>query len=410
MITFEGIIPAEGGVCAAKGFTAGGIHAGIKKNPDKKDLAIIHCAKKCNAAAMFTTNKVKAAPILVSAEHVANGTAQTVVVNSGNANACTQNGLQIARRMCELTAEALHISAQEVLVASTGVIGQPLDISPLETGIEILAAEICQVGSDDAVAAIMTTDTFPKQYAVSFKLGEATCHIGGIAKGSGMINPNMATMLAFITTDAAISSQMLEQALREVNEVTFNRVSVDGDTSTNDMVCVLASGLAENHEIIKDGEDCEKFVAALYSIMANLARDMARDGEGATKLVECMVTGAPEEAVAKAVAKSVISSSLVKAALGAADANWGRILCAIGYADGEFDVGKVDVSIESSKGEVVVCKNGSHAEFSEVKAFEILSEDTIQININLNCGEFEAVAWGCDLTEEYVRINADYRS
>jgi len=400
----------DSGVCAAKGFTAGGIYAGIKKNPDKKDLAIIHCVKKCNAAALFTTNKVKAAPVLLSMQNIKDGMAQAVVVNSGNANACNSNGMQVASRMAELTAQSLGIDKNDVIVSSTGVIGQPMPLEPLETGIPMLAAEIHQLGSDSAVAAIMTTDTFPKSFAVEFELGGLTCHVGGIAKGSGMINPNMATMLSFITTDVKISSFMLEQALREVNEATFNRVSVDGDTSTNDMVCILASGLAGNSEITEDSADCKAFVEALYSVMVNLAREVARDGEGATKLVECVVKGAHDEEVAKSVAKSVISSSLVKSALGAADANWGRILCAIGYADGQFAIDKVQVTIASSKGEIIVCKDGSSILFSEERAFEILSEDEIRLIVDLHSGECESVAWGCDLTEEYVRINADYRS
>jgi glutamate N-acetyltransferase/amino-acid N-acetyltransferase len=403
----------DGGVCAAKGFSAGGIHAGIKADPDKKDLAIICCEKKCSAAALFTTNKIKAAPILLSKKHLIYNEAQAIVVNSGNANACTANGIQIADKMCELTANALGIDKQDVIVASTGVIGQVLKTTPFESGIPELADDLSgsERGSAEAAQAIMTTDTFPKQHAVEFELDGVKCRIGGIAKGSGMINPNMATMLVFITTDVSISYELLEKALRGINSKTFNMVSVDGDTSTNDMVSIMASGLSGNQEIIYDNDVCYlKFREALDNVMRTLAQYIARDGEGATKLIECKVKGAPDKQIAGAVAKSVISSSLVKAALGAADANWGRILCAIGYVGFDFDISKVKIEIASSRGRLMVCKSSTGVSFSEKKATDILSEEEIGIYINLYLGNTSATAWGCDLTQEYVKINADYRS
>ncbi|MCL2634356.1 MAG: bifunctional glutamate N-acetyltransferase/amino-acid acetyltransferase ArgJ [Oscillospiraceae bacterium] len=416
MITFDGFVPVQGGVCAAKGFTAGGICIGVKASNlenDKKDLAMIYCVRKCNTASVYTVNKVAGAPIAVTKKHLAltSGKAQAVIANSGNANTCNPDGIDIAEKMCKLTAEALHLSEEDIIIASTGVIGQKLSIEPFETGIPILAAELSELGSDAACEAIMTTDTFKKQFAVEFELsGGVKCSLGGISKGSGMINPNMATLLAFITTDVYISVPMLEQALKFVNGVTYNMVSVDGDTSTNDMVSVMASGLAGNNRITEENEDYETFVEALYAVMVNLARETARDGEGATKLLECIVRGAPDEDIAKAVAKSVISSSLFKAAMSAGDANWGRIMCAIGYTDCEFDISKISIELASSQGRIIVCKNGSGVPFSEEEAYTLLSEDEVRIYINLNSGEGEAVAWGCDLTKEYVDINADYRS
>ena len=405
----------EGGVCAAEGFSAGGLHVGIKAGSNKKDLAVIYCENKCNAAALFTQNKVKAAPIKVSKAHLADGKAQAIIVNSGNANACTANGIEIAEKMCELSAKSLGISCEDVIVASTGVIGQELAIAPFEKGIPALVANLNKAGNDDAAQAIMTTDTFPKQVAIEFELSDGTkCKIGGIAKGSGMINPNMATMLAFITTDIDISAELLEWILPPLNSHTFNAVSVDGDTSTNDMLCIMASGLAGNKKIVVRNEDYGQFAGALNVVMTDLARKMARDGEGATKLIECYVENAPDDKTANSIAKSVVSSSLVKAAIGAADANWGRILCAMGYAADiadDFDVSKADVKLGSAKGEVIVCRNGMGVPFSEKEATAILSEEEVQIYIDLHhpanvCGR----AFGCDLTEEYVRINADYRS
>ncbi|MCH5195195.1 MAG: bifunctional glutamate N-acetyltransferase/amino-acid acetyltransferase ArgJ [Oscillospiraceae bacterium] len=411
MIKINGFDFIDGGVCAAKGFTASGVIAGIKAgNTTKRDLALIKSSVRCKTAALFTRNKVKGAPILVCKEHLNDGYAQAVIVNSGNANTCNSNGIEIAEQMCSLAAEALGLDKDDILVGSTGVIGQKLSIEPIKAVIPELAASLSENGSPLACEAIMTTDTRKKEFAVEFELDGKKCRVGGISKGSGMINPNMATMLAFITTDVAINGELLEMALRKVCGVTYNMVSVDGDTSTNDTLILMSSGLAENKEIICEDESYEIFVNALYAVMMNLARETARDGEGATKLIECVVSGAPDENTAKTVAKSVISSSLVKAALFAADANWGRILCAIGYADAEFDISKTAVDLASEKGEIAVCENGAGVDFSEDKAKEILSEEEIKILVNLNSGDSSAIAWGCDLTFDYVKINAEYRT
>lgn len=411
MVNFEGYEFVDGGVCAAAGFTAGGVIAGIKAgNTTKRDLAMIYCAERCKTAALYTTNKVKGAPILVTQKHLEDGYAQAVIVNSGNANTCNANGIEIAEEMCRLAAEALDIDENDVIVGSTGVIGQPLSIKPIKTVIPTLAKELSAKKSSDAVEAIMTTDTRKKEIAVEFEIEGRKCHVGGISKGSGMIAPNMATMLAFITTDVAINRELLEKALRKVNSITYNMVSVDGDTSTNDTLVLMSSGLAKNTEIICEDKNYEIFENALYMVMMNLARETARDGEGATKLLECIVQHAPTEKTAKIVAKSVISSSLVKAAMFAADANWGRILCAIGYAEADFDIGKVSVELASSKGKITVCIDGAGITFSEDAAKEILSEDEIKILIDLHSGEGSAIAWGCDLTFEYVKINAEYRT
>ena len=411
MVNFEGYEFVDGGVCAAAGFTAGGVIAGIKAgNTTKRDLAMICCAERCKTAALYTTNKVKGAPIIVTQKHLEDGYAQAVIVNSGNANTCNANGIEIAEEMCRLAAEALDIDENDVIVGSTGVIGQPLLIKPIKTVIPTLAKELSAKKSSDAVEAIMTTDTRKKEIAVEFEIEGRKCHVGGISKGSGMIAPNMATMLAFITTDVAINRELLEKALRKVNSITYNMVSVDGDTSTNDTLVLMSSGLAKNTEIICEDKNYEIFENALYMVMMNLARETARDGEGATKLLECIVQHAPTEKTAKIVAKSVISSSLVKAAMFAADANWGRILCAIGYAEADFDIGKVSVELASSKGKITVCIDGAGITFSEDAAKEILSEDEIKILIDLHSGEGSAIAWGCDLTFEYVKINAEYRT
>lgn len=411
MVKFEGFNFIDGGVCAAKGFTASGVIAGIKAgNTTKRDLALIKCSVRCRTAAMFTKNKVKGAPILVCKEHLKDGYAQAVIVNSGNANTCNDNGIEIAEEMCSLAAEALELKKEDILVGSTGVIGQKLSIDPIRNVIAELTGSLSEKGSSLACEAIMTTDTRKKEFAVEFELDGKKCHVGGISKGSGMINPNMATMLAFITTDVKINGELLEKALRKVCALTYNMVSVDGDTSTNDSLILMSSGLAANSEIICEDENYEKFVNALYAVMMNLARETARDGEGATKLIECIVSGAPNEETAKIVAKSVISSSLVKAALFAADANWGRILCAIGYADAEFDINKTDVELASEKGKIPVCKNGAGVDFSEDIAKEILSEEEIKIIVSLNSGDGNAIAWGCDLTFDYVKINAEYRT
>ena len=407
---FDGCNFIEGGVCAAKGFSASGINAHIKANSQKNDMALIYCDKPCNAAALYTQNKVKGAPITVTKQHLADGKAQAVIVNSGNANTCNSNGIEIAEGACELTAKALGISANDVIVASTGVIGQKMSLEPFEKCIPELAKNLSVNGYNDACTAIMTTDTRQKQFAVEFTLDGKTCHIGGMSKGSGMINPNMATMLAFITTDVKISSEMLYQALKQINAITYNMVSVDGDTSTNDMVTLLSSGYAENKEITEFDEDYNIFAYALHAVMMNLARETARDGEGATKLITCVVRNADTEETAKAVALSVINSALLKAAISAADANWGRVLCAMGYAEADYDITKVSVDFASKAGQVRVCENGFGVDFSEDEAYKILSEDEVIILIDLNSGDNPAVAWGCDLTYDYVKINAEYRS
>lgn len=400
----------DGGVCAAKGFVASGVNAHIKANSKKNDMAIVYCDKLCNVAALYTQNKVKGAPITVTKKHLENGKAQAVIVNSGNANTCNSNGVEIAEGACELTAKALKISADDVIVASTGVIGQKMSLEPFEKNIPVLAEKLSRDGYNDACNAIMTTDTRQKQFAVEFVLDNKTCHIGGMSKGSGMINPNMATMLAFITTDVSISSEMLYKALKIVNADTYSMVSVDGDTSTNDTLSIMASGYADNKEIISEGNDFDIFVSALYSVMVRFAKETARDGEGASKLIECTVLNAHSEDTAKTAALSVINSPLLKAAMSAADANWGRVMCALGYSQTDFDVTKVSVDFASSVGKIRVCENGVGYDFSEEEAYKILSEDEVKIIIDLNEGEESAVAWGCDLTYDYVKINAEYRS
>ncbi len=400
----------NGGVCAPKGFRAGGIHCGIRKNHTKKDLAMIFSEKPCSAAAVYTRNKVLGAPIIVTRDHLRDGTARAVICNSGNANTCNSDGVEKAELMCSLAAKALGIDSADVIIASTGVIGQPIAMEPIEKGIAALAPALTPEGASDAAEAIMTTDTKLKECAVSFRLGTNAVTIGAIAKGSGMISPNMATMLSFITSDACISSAMLGEALRAVVDDTYNMLSVDGDTSTNDMVSIMANGLAGNPLIDSKNEAFDAFVGALKIVATEMVRMMAADGEGATKLLQCSVTGAPSKETAKKVAKSVINSSLVKTAMFGADANWGRILCAIGYTDAEFDIGSIDVYISSEAGQIQVCKNGFGVPFSEEKAKEILLRNEILIDILMKQGEFEATAWGCDLTYDYVKINGDYRT
>ena len=399
----------DGGVCAAKGFNASGVHCGIRKNRSKRDLTLIYSDVKASAAAVYTTNLVKGAPLIVTKRHIENGVAQAVICNSGNANTCNANGIEIAEKMSDLVAQKLDVDASDVVVASTGVIGQPLDIEPIANGMDSLVAGLGK-NSEDAAEGIMTTDTKLKQIAVSFEIDGVECKIGGIAKGSGMIHPNMATMLVFITTDCAISSEMLNKALSADIKNTFNMVSVDGDTSTNDMVTVLANGMAGNTPIKADDKNFEIFMKALNTVTVYLCQEIAADGEGATKLLECKVDGAKDLETAKTVAKSVICSSLLKAAMFGADANWGRVLCAIGYSGANIDVDKVDVSFKSVKGKIEVCKNGAGVDFSEEKAKEILLEDRIEILISLNSGDENATAWGCDLTYDYVKINGDYRT
>lgn len=399
----------QGGVCAAKGFTANGIHCGIRKNKSKRDLSLIFSEVKANAASVYTTNLVKGAPLIVTKQHLSDGKAQAIICNSGNANTCNADGIEIAEKMSKICADALNISVSDVVVASTGVIGLPLSVEPIQAGIGELVSGLGD-NSEFAAEGIMTTDTVKKELAISFEIGGVECKIGGIAKGSGMIHPNMATMLVFITTDCAISSAMLQKALSTDIQSTFNMVSVDGDTSTNDMVTILANGMSGNKEIVCEGEDFDKFMLALNTLTVYLCKKIAGDGEGATKMIECKVTGAETLTTAKTVAKSVICSSLTKAAMFGADANWGRVLCAIGYSGAKVDVTKVDVSFISCKGEIKVCKGGAGIPFSEDEAKEILLQDEITISINLNSGSEEATAWGCDLTYDYVKINGDYRT
>ena len=400
----------SGGVTAAKGFKASGIHCGIRKNKTKRDLALITSDVRANAAAVYTTNLVKGAPLTVTKDHISDGKAQAVICNSGNANTCNANGIEIAESMSVLVEQYTGISAKDVIVASTGVIGQPLDIEPIANGMKVLTDSLSVNGCNDAAEAIMTTDTVLKEIALEFELGGKTCRIGGIAKGSGMIHPNMATMLVFITTDAAISSKMLSKALSTDIAETFNMVSVDGDTSTNDMVAIMANGMAGNLEITDECDDFNTFMKTLNTVTVYLCKMIAGDGEGATKLLECKVTSAKNKQTAKTVAKSVICSSLLKAAMFGADANWGRVLCAIGYSGADVDVSKVDVSFVSCKGKIDVCKNGAGVDFSEDKAKEILLEKEIVISVSLNDGSYDATAWGCDLTYDYVKINGDYRT
>ncbi|WBY63828.1 bifunctional glutamate N-acetyltransferase/amino-acid acetyltransferase ArgJ [Thermocaproicibacter melissae] len=401
----------SGGVCAAKGFKAGGVHCGIRKNVRKPDLAMIVSTVPCAAAAVYTKNLVKGAPILVTKENLADGTAQAVICNSGNANTCNADGVQKAMKMCWLAADALGVRPKDVIVASTGVIGQVLPIEPIAAAIPGLAASLTTHGSEDAARAIMTTDTVIKNFAVSCTLGGKEVRIGGIAKGSGMIHPNMGTMLCFLTTDAAISAKALDAALRSAVDVSFNMVSIDGDTSTNDTCAILANGLAENPKINEpEGEDYKTFTEALTQLCVKIARTIAKDGEGASRLLVCEVTGAKDEENAKKAAKGIICSSLFKAAMFGADANWGRVLCALGYCGAETDVTKVGVSFSSKAGSVKVCENGAGIPFSEEEAKKILSEDEITVHVSLGDGNASATAFGCDLTYDYVKINGDYRT
>lgn len=399
-----------GGVCAAKGFQASGIHCGIRKNRTKKDVALILSDVRGNAAAVYTTNLVKGAPLTVTKAHIADGKAQAVICNSGNANTCNADGIEIAETMSALVAAQTGIDRNDVVVASTGVIGQPLNIAPIAEGLPSLVGSLSYDGSLSAAEAIMTTDVAVKEVAVEFTIDGKVCHLGGIAKGSGMIHPNMATMLVFLTTDVAISSAMLQKALSSDVTDTFNMISIDGDTSTNDMVTILANGLAENAEITEEGESFDLFMKALNSVTVYLCRAIAADGEGATKLLECKVHGASDEKTAKTIVKSVICSSLLKAAMFGADANWGRVLCAIGYSGADVDVHTVGVTFRSAKGSIEVCRNGAGVDFSEELAKTILLEHEIVIDVSLKAGTAEATAWGCDLTYDYVKINGDYRT
>lgn len=400
----------EGGVCAAQGFKAGGIHCGIRKNKSKRDLSMIVSTVPAHAAAVYTTNLVKGALLLVTKEHLSDGCAQAILCNSGNANTCNADGVEIAQAMCTMAAQATGLQPTDIIIASTGVIGQPLPLAPIAAGMEPLAASLSEQGSAQAAEGIMTTDTVRKEMAVSFVVGGKTCHLGGIAKGSGMIAPNMATMLVFLTTDANISSSMLQKALSKDVKDSFNMVSVDGDTSTNDMVAILANGLAGNAEISAEGADFSAFREALAMVTQTLCKAIAKDGEGATRLITCKVSGAKTTADAKIAAKAVVRSSLLKAAIFGADANWGRVLCALGYSGAQLDVAQVGVTFASAKGSITVCTYGAGVNFSEEKAKEILLEDAVEILITLQDGTGEATAWGCDLTYDYVKINGDYRT
>ncbi len=408
----EGFTFIEGGVCAAKGFEANGLNCGLNPNKEKNDLGLVFSSMPCQTGAVYTQNKVKGAPILVTKRNLeaTGGISKAIIVNSKNANTCNADGEQKAERMCELAAEALGIAKEEVIVASTGVIGQVLPMEPFETHIEELAQGLTVDGNERAATAIMTTDTVKKEVAVEFVLGGVTCHLGGMAKGSGMIHPNMATTLNFVTTDVAISAALVQKALSEIVKVTYNCLSVDGDTSTNDTLTVMANGLAGNACITEENADYEIFKEALYIVLMNMTKMLAADGEGATKLLECSVSEAKDLDTAITVAKSVICSPLFKCAMFGEDANWGRVLCAIGYADAEFDINKVDVDLASEKGTLEVCRNGAGVEFSETVAKVVLSADEIYINVSLHDGDASAKAWGCDLTYDYVKINGDYRS
>jgi glutamate N-acetyltransferase/amino-acid N-acetyltransferase len=407
----------SGGVCAPRGFRAGGIRCGIKTGSKKRDLALIYAEKPCTSAALYTTNRVQAASVLVSRRHLASGSCRAVIANSGNANACTgQAGLEAARRMAELAAAGLSIAPEAVAVASTGVIGVPLPVAAIESGLTRLVDSLRDdpAGHEAALEAIMTTDTRKKDGALEFEIAGTPVRLGAMVKGSGMIHPNMATMLCFITTDAAIDREVLDRALRRAVKRSFNRVTVDGDTSTNDMVLIMASGAAGNPPISGEGPDYEAFTEVLEALCVKLARAMARDGEGASKLLTVILRGAADEEAAETLAKSVAASSLVKAACFGADANWGRVLCALGYAGVDFDPEGVEVRFASSAGELVVCREGGPVAFSEDRAKRILQEAEIEIRIDLQGrgggGPGTAVVWGCDLTYGYVKINGDYRS
>ena len=416
----------SGGVAAPKGFTASGVHCGVKKGkgdgnqppmskmPEvlegKKDLALIVSEQPCTAAAVYTMNRVKAAPLYVTMDHLENGEAQAIVANSGNANACAPNSHEHAEKMCELAAQATGLKASDFVVASTGVIGQELNIAAIRAGLPACAAALSKDGSDAAANAIMTTDTVKKELAVTCSIGGKTVTIGAIAKGSGMIHPNMGTMLCFVTTDCAITHEMLSDALHEIIPRTFNRVTVDGDTSTNDMCVVLANGMAENPLIEWKDDGYTVFYKTLYSVFEQMARSIAADGEGASKLITCTVRKARSEEAAERLAKAVVGSSLVKAAMFGADANWGRVLCAMGYSKAPFRPEYVDIKFTSLAGEVPVCEKGTGLAFDEELAKKVLSQNEVVIDVCLHEGEHEATCWGCDLTYDYVKINGDYRS
>lgn len=412
MKAYQGYQYVDGGVCASVGFVAAGTNCGLNPDKNKNDLCLVYSETSCDTAAVYTTNKVKGAPLLVTKENLEQSGSRTkaIVANSKNANTCNANGMEIAKSVCDIVAKELGINSNEVIVASTGVIGQPMTIEPFLEGLPRLANNLTVDGHAAAANAIMTTDTVPKEVAVAFTIDGKTCHLGGMAKGSGMIHPNMATTLNFITSDAAISSEMLQEALSDIVKITYNCLTIDGDTSTNDMVSVMANGLAGNTKITAKDADYEVFKQALYIVMSNMTRMLAKDGEGASKLLECSVYNAPDLDTAIAVAKSVAGSTLFKCALFGEDANCGRIFCAIGYADAEFDIDKVSVMLSSSAGSVTVFEHGIGIPFSEEEAGKILSQDEIMVAIDLHQGESKAKAWGCDMTYDYVKINGDYRS
>ncbi len=402
----------SGGVTAAKGFKASGVHAGVKagSSPDKNDLAMILCDVEAAAAGVYTMNRVKAAPIYVTMEHLEDGVARGIIANSGNANACAPMGHENAVKMCQAAAAATGLRAEDFIVCSTGVIGVPLNVGVIEEACPKLASLLSREGSMDAASAIMTTDTVPKEIAVSVEIGGKEVRLGGIAKGSGMIHPNMGTMLCFLTTDCSITPDLLHSALYDTVKVTFNRVSVDGDTSTNDTAVILANGQAGNELIDWKSEDYDLFADALKYVCTELARKIAGDGEGATKLISCTVSGSRSDEAAEKLAMEVIKSSLVKAAMFGADANWGRVLCAMGYSRAPFRPEYVDVTFASAAGEILVCQHGEGLPFDEDKAKEILSQPEVEIRVHVGEGEHTVTAWGCDLTYDYVKINGDYRT
>ncbi len=400
----------SGGVCAPQGFKASGLHCGMRKNKERRDVALISCDTLCNAAATYTTNRVKAAPVYLNMQNMQRGKMRAVIANSGNANACAPNGMEKAQKMCDITAKALGIAPNEVFVCSTGVIGVELDTTPIEKNIDKLVASLSTNGGDDAANAILTTDTVKKEISLECEIGGKTVKMGAMAKGSGMIHPNMGTMLCFITTDANIESDVLQSALLSVVKRTFNRVSVDGDTSTNDTAVILASGLAGNAPIVENSAEYDAFYKMLFAVCEHLARAIAKDGEGATHLITCTVDGASTEAKAEKLAKSIISSSLTKAAMFGADANWGRVLCAMGYSGEDFEPDEVTISFASKAGEIIVCENGRGLVFDEDLAKKILTEADIEIRAKLSEGNESATVWGCDLTYDYVKINGDYRT
>jgi glutamate N-acetyltransferase / amino-acid N-acetyltransferase len=409
-IHFNKYKEVPGGICVVDGFTAAGIHCGIRKNKSKKDLALIYSDKPCVTAAVYTQNKVKGAPIAVNKRHLVDGISQAIICNSGNANTCNADGEEKAEQMAQITGKALGLKPEDVIVCSTGVIGLVLPIESIADHIDEIAAKLSKDGNTDAANAIMTTDTIEKEVSIEFELGGKPCHIGGMAKGSGMIHPNMATMLSFLSTDVNIDQKLLKKALKFVVDHTFNMISIDGDTSTNDTVTLMSNCTAGNELIEQEDESYNTFTSALYVVMEKLCKMLAKDGEGATKLIECEVLNAKTEKIAQSVAKAVITSSLFKAAVFGADANWGRILCAIGYAEGDFDIDKVSVRIASKTKDTLVCKNGMGVDFSEEKAQFILFGDEIKIVVDMHDGEYSATAWGCDLTYDYVKINGEYRT